>query len=168
MIDITRAMARRQNGSAADTLIEVGPYAAVAATGVVVDHLWGIMDVVGVLAAASWLLYMVSGMLRSLIRAWVNIGFRAVPKALSDQKAIEGLGRGLGVAIAAIALAFIEILAIETTGTEFPLVKPMFVVATIWFVVETAGHVTELHGEIGKWTQKAVSRYAERRNRGPD
>lgn len=139
-----------------DTIAEVGPIVVIGAFASIMDHFWGVVDVLAILVGMAWALYMLSGATVSVLREWVDSGWKEAHSALDDQKAAEGLARGVGVGFAVILLGFVEILQETLGGAYVPLVAPMLVFAFGWFALKTGHHITQLHDSLGTWIQRTL------------
>ena len=150
----------RQIIEQADTLPIAGAAAAVAA---VVDHFWGLIDVMLIVVGLLWCLYMLSGASRALLRAAAKGGWRAIPSAVDDRKVFEGIARGVGVSLGIILLGFVEIMqAQQFDGAYMPAVAPFVAVMALWFAAKIAGHITDLHAEAGNAIRAAMDKARQR------
>ena len=154
--------------AADSTTAEVAAYTIIGALALILDHLIGLVDVLMVVVGLAWALYMLSGMAAAVVGAWADGGARQAASALDDKKAVEGIGRGLGVFFAVLVLGFAEIVQMHVMGGYMPVVAPVLGVAFAWFSVEIAGHISDLFTELGEAVEKAMSRHHDHDRREGD
>jgi len=144
--------------AADSTAAEIAAYTVIGILALILEHFIGLVDVLMVVVGFAWALYMLSGMAAAVVGAWTDGGIRDAVGALDDRKAIEGIGRGLGVFFAVLILGLAEIVQLHALGGYMPIVAPVLGVAFAWFAVEIAGHISDLFSELGEAVEQAMSR----------